>query len=179
MDEQRVAELYRDHVPAMRRFAFLMLDGDRDRAEDIVHDAFIRSVTRMSAMRDQDRFAAYLRRSVANSVASWGRRRGVERRWLARHMTAAAGSALPDLAADDVVGTDFAVQLLRLLPTRQRMAVTARICLDLSEAQTADLLGCSTGTVKSLTSRGLATLRLRADVDAGGGRQSEKLGEVS
>jgi RNA polymerase sigma factor (sigma-70 family) len=166
VDQQRVAELYRVHVPTMRRFAYLMLGGDSDRAEDLVHDAFIRAVARMPAMRDPERFESYLRHSVANAVTSWGRRRAVERRWLQRH---AIGREVQsgDTSPDEVGGADQVVRLLTLLPPRQRLAVTARICLDLSEAQTAELLGCSTGTVKSLTSRGLATLRAHVNSDVG------------
>jgi RNA polymerase sigma factor (sigma-70 family) len=156
VDQARVAELYRAHVPPMRAFASLLLNGDQHRAEDIVHDAFIKSVTKLPSMRDEDRFAAYLRRAVVNAIASWGRRQSVERRWLARQVR---GPRSSDQALAEVDDTDGIVKILQTLPPRQRLAVTARICLDLSEAQTADLLGCSVGTVKSLTSRGLAALR--------------------
>ena len=50
--------------------------------------------------------------------------------------------------------------MLQQLPERQREAIVCRFYLDLSEAQTADALGISTGTVKSSTSRGLASLRV-------------------
>jgi RNA polymerase sigma factor (sigma-70 family) len=166
VDQQRVADLYRRHVPAMRRFAYLMLGGDRDRADDLVHDAFIRTVARMPAMRDPERFESYLRQSVANAVTSWGRRRAVERRWFQLHATAHEVH-VADVAPDEVGGADQVVRLLTSLPTRQRLAVTARICLDLSESQTAELLGCSIGNVKSLTSRGLATLRAHVDPGVG------------
>jgi RNA polymerase sigma factor (sigma-70 family) len=176
VDQERVAELYRNHVPAMRRLAYLMLDGDRDRAEDLVHDAFIKTVAKLPTMRDTDRFEAYLRQSVANAVISWGRRRGVERRWLQRQ-TVGHQSWSHDAAAEEIGGAEHVVALLSLLPPRQRLAVTARICLDLSDAQTAALLGCSTGTVKSLTSRGLATLRTHTAI--GSGLQSTQIGELS
>jgi RNA polymerase sigma-70 factor (sigma-E family) len=160
VDEAVVADLYRRHVPALRGFTYLLTAGDRALAEDLVHDAFIRTTSRLVTLRDPDAFEAYLRRSVINALTSWRRRESVERRWLARQQPAAA---TPD--AESVEGTDEVVRRLRRLPPRQRVAVAARICLDLSEAQTAELLGCSVGTVKSLTSRGLAALRKLEEVD--------------
>jgi RNA polymerase sigma factor (sigma-70 family) len=54
------------------------------------------------------------------------------------------------------------LDLLDLLPPRRRAAVVLRLYLDLSVEETAEILGCSTGTVKSQTARGLETLRVRA-----------------
>jgi RNA polymerase sigma factor (sigma-70 family) len=162
VDQSQVAELYRRHVPVMVSFATLLLGGDRDRAQDVVHDAFVKAVTRVATMRDSERFDAYLRRSVANAVTSWGRHESVERRWL-RLQQRSAGRWDPALG--QVEDTDSIVTLLGGLPARQRLAVTARVCLDLSEIETADLLGCSVGTVKSLTSRGLTALRAAHGVD--------------
>ena len=156
MDDGEVAELYRRHVPAVRGFTTVLTAGNAALAEDLVHDAFIRTAGRLTSLRDPTAFDAYLRRAVVNAFVSWQRRQSVERRWLSRQHAAAQ-------SAEDVTsrieGDDEVLRRLRELPPRQRVAVAARICLDLSEAQTADLLGCSIGTVKSLTSRGLATLR--------------------
>lgn len=160
MDAGAVGDLYRRHVPAMRGFAYALTGGDHALAEDLVHDAFIRAAGRVVSLRDPDAFEAYLRRSVVNAVTSWRRRQAVERRWLARQ-----APSRQTANGDDVEDTDEVVRRLRELPPRQRVAVAARVCLDLSEAQTADLLGCSTGTVKSLTSRGLAALRRMEDVE--------------
>jgi RNA polymerase sigma factor (sigma-70 family) len=157
MDRERVAELYAAHVPAMRRLALLMMSGDAVRSEDVVHDAFIRSAARLPELRDPDRFESYFRRAVVNGVTSHGRRRRVEALWLRRERALSEVST-PD-ASDAVDAVEMAARLLAQLPPRQRLAVTARVCLDLSESQTATLLGCSVGTVKSLTSRGLAALR--------------------
>ena len=60
---------------------------------------------------------------------------------------------------DSVVDTDALLAALRALPDRQRAAVVLRHWCDLSETETAETMGCSVGTVKSTTSRGLAGLR--------------------
>jgi RNA polymerase sigma-70 factor (sigma-E family) len=161
MDEAVVAELYRRHVPPLRGFAYVLTAGDRAAAEDLVHDAFIRAAGRLVSLRDRDAFEAYLRRAIVNAVTSWRRRQALERRWRQQQPT----HALPQDPSADVEADDEVMRRLRTLPPRQRVAVAARICLDLSEAQTAEVLGCSVGTVKSLTSRGLATLRRLEDVE--------------
>jgi RNA polymerase sigma factor (sigma-70 family) len=155
MDAARVEELYRRHVPAARGFACALLGGDVHSAEDLVHDAFLKASSRLVTLRDEDAFGAYLHRAVANAVVSFARRRAVERRWRNRQFPPGAVSAVNG----QVESEEEVLRRLRLLPPRQRVAVAARVCLDLSEAQTAELLGCSIGTVKSLTSRGLAALR--------------------
>lgn len=170
MDDAAVAGLYRRHVPPLRGFAYLLTGGDHALAEDLVHDAFIRTAGRMPSLRDPDAFEAYLRRSLINAFRSWQRRRVVERRWLARQSPMSQSQAQWQAQSqaqsiESVEADDEVVRRLRTLPPRQRLAVAARVCLDLSEAQTAELLGCSVGTIKSLTSRGLATLRKFEEVD--------------
>lgn len=162
MDDGEIGELYRRHVPAVRGFTTVLTAGNTALAEDLVHDAFIRTAGRLTSLRDPAAFEAYLRRAVVNAYVSWQRRQSVERRWLSRQrgMAQSGDDAMSRVESDDEV-----LRRLRELPPRQRIAVAARICLDLSEAQTADLLGCSTGTVKSLTSRGLAALRRLEGVD--------------
>jgi RNA polymerase sigma-70 factor (sigma-E family) len=163
VDDGDLAELYRRHVPAVRGFTVVLTSGDVALAEDLVHDAFIRTAGRLTAIRDPDAFEAYLRRAVVNAFTSWHRRQQVERRWLSRRQSPHPATA--EDAAARVEGFDEVLRRLRRLPPRQRIAVAARVCLDLSEAQTADLLGCSVGTVKSLTSRGIARLRQLEGVD--------------
>jgi len=163
VDADVLAELYRRHVPPVRGFAVVMTLGDVALAEDLVHDAFVRAAGRLTAIRDPEAFEAYLCRSVINAYRSWQRRQQVERRWLSNQR--ASHSIALDNAADSVESADEIYRRLRELPPRQRLAVAARVCLDLSETQTADLLGCTVGTVKSLTSRGLAKLRQLEGVD--------------
>jgi RNA polymerase sigma-70 factor (sigma-E family) len=80
---------------------------------------------------------------------------------------------LPDLPAGDgidVVQRLSLLQLLAALPPRRRAAVFLRFYFDLSVEETAEILGCSTGTVKSLTARGLEALRNRAALLSTGGK---------
>jgi RNA polymerase sigma-70 factor (sigma-E family) len=161
VDSATVAEMYRRHVPAARGFTYLLVAGDHALAEDLVHDAFIRAAAKYPSLRDPSAFDAYLRRAIVNALTSWRRRQAVERRWL-------QAQPPPATQQDGSQHTEAEMEVLRRLrslPPRQRVAVTARVCLDLSEAQTAELLGCSVGTVKSLTSRGLAALRDRENLE--------------
>jgi RNA polymerase sigma factor (sigma-70 family) len=81
---------------------------------------------------------------------------------------------------DTVAERDFLIRALAGLPPRQRTVLVLRYYNDLSEAEVADVLGCSVGTVKSQASRGLARLREAAPPDAepaqemyGGGRSHD------
>jgi RNA polymerase sigma-70 factor (sigma-E family) len=153
--EGRIAELYARHVPAGMRLAFL-LTGNRQQAEDLVQEAFIRCVGRFRHLRVPDAFEAYLRRSIVNLYTSGLRRRRLERAWLAREGTAVARrtTSMPDVGARE----DLWRRLLAL-PARQRAVLVLRYYEDLSERDTAEVLGCSVAAVKSLTSRGTAALR--------------------
>lgn len=147
-------DLYARHVAEAGRLAYL-LTGDRELAEDLVHDAFIRAVGRWRHIRQPEAFDAYLRRTIVNLANSHFRRRSVERRYLRKQ---AAIRELATPAPETPMDRPLRAALLSL-PIRQRTAVVLRFYEDLSEAQTAALMGCSTGTVKSLTSRGMTKLR--------------------
>ncbi|EIV92406.1 SigE family RNA polymerase sigma factor [Frankia sp. QA3] len=137
----------------LTRFAYLLL-GDRGRAEDLVQTALVKTWLRGDRIAPEGR-EAYVRRTMVTTVVSWWRLGG----WRER-----STSTLPDLvAAADATATvderDLLLAALRRLPPRQRAAVVLRHYAALTEAETADLLHCSVGTVKSQTSRGLAALR--------------------
>ncbi|HEU0129648.1 MAG TPA: SigE family RNA polymerase sigma factor [Mycobacteriales bacterium] len=153
----RVAELYRAHLPGATRLAYL-LTGDRAAAEDVAQEAFLTAASRLGALRDPDAFGAYLHRAVVNRVRNRARRLRLER---AHADTAGpAPYELPDVATRDRLWA-----ALRRLTTRQRAALVLRFYLDLSEAETAERLGCRTGTVKSTVSRALAILRADLSTD--------------
>lgn len=148
-------ELYAIHVGPAVRLA-LLLCGNRELAEDIVQDAFVKVGGRLRQIREPAAFGAYLRQAVVNLTRSHFRHQAVARRHLERERN------LPEPAADDP--TDFETRealhtALQQLPERQREALVCRFYLDYSERQTAHLLDCPAGTVKSLVSRGLANLR--------------------
>jgi len=154
----RIERLYASHIQEATRLAYL-LTGERELAEDLAQDAFVKAAGRFQYLRGEDAFGAYLMKSVVNACKSHWRRRKIERNYLER------AKATPGHASHqvDVHQRLAIVDALDSLPLRQRTAVVLRHYVDLSERCTADLMGCAVGTVKTLTSRGLATLRERMD----------------
>lgn len=150
----RLADLYRLHADDAIRLAYL-ITGDRALAEDLVQDAFVRLAGRLLHLRGPGGFEAYLRRTVVNLANSHFRRRKVEHRYQERE-----ASMLRPVSHDpDVPGSEAARAALLALPIRQRTAIALRFYLDLSEARTAELMGCRPGTVKALVSQGFDKLR--------------------
>jgi RNA polymerase sigma-70 factor (sigma-E family) len=153
-DRGRLAQLYLRHGDRALRLAYL-LTGDRELAEDLVQDAFVRLAGRFIDLRNPDAFPSYLRKTVVNLARMHFRRQRVERAYLLQQRREPqAMSALPDVA-----DYELAKQALLGLTPRQRAAIVLRFYEDLSETQIADVLGCRPGTVKSLLARGLETLR--------------------
>ena len=149
-----IERLYEAHISRALRFAYLVC-GDRDVADDLAHDAFERAIGRFHHLRDADSFWPYLRRSIVNAASSRWRRRSTERAALARHHA----RPQPPSATSSIEERDPLWRAVRTLPVRQRTALVLRYFEDLSEQQTAEILGCSVGTVKSQTARALAALR--------------------
>ncbi len=139
---------------ALSRSAWL-LTGDAHAAEDLLQAALMKAWLHWDRVQRADSPEAYVRRVMYTTYVSWWR----------RHWRGERPSAdLPDLP-DPVDPTDAADlregvrRMLASLPTGQRAVVVLRYFDDYTEAQAADVLGCSVGTVKSQTSRALATLR--------------------
>lgn len=136
----------------LRRAAWL-LTGDASLAQDLVQTALVRSWPHWHKLAGDGAAEAYVRRAMVTTYASWWRRK-----WRSE-----VPGPLPEVRAPDatsVVDVGVCVRTALLsLPTRQRAAVVLRYFEDLSEAQTAETLGCSVGTVKSQTSRALHKLR--------------------
>jgi RNA polymerase sigma-70 factor (sigma-E family) len=149
-----LGELYQRHLLNALRLAYLVT-GDRALAEDLVQEAFLRVFGRFGDLRDAGAFEAYLKRTVVNLARKQFRRARVERTYLARE----ARSRHPEFAEPDVVTRASLREALLRLPDRQRMAIVLRYYADLSERQTAEMLRCRLGTVKSLVSRGMEALR--------------------
>ena len=155
LSSRRLAELYERHVGRAVALAALM-GGDADAAEDIAHEAFIRTAGRLSGMRDPSAFDAYLRRTVVNLCRARARRASIERRysrWLVQREVDPAPSRTED--------RDVLWRALGDLPHRQRAAEVLRFYEDLSEEQAADALRCSPRAVNALVSRAMAVLRER------------------
>jgi RNA polymerase sigma-70 factor (sigma-E family) len=146
---QRLADFVEVRYAELLRTAYL-LTGSPHAAEDLVQTCLLRAIGRWDRIADP---LAYLRRAMINErVGRWRR--------LRRELLRADP---PDLAVPDatvpVAERAAVLAALRGLPTRMRAVLVLRYWEDLSEAETADLLGCSVGTVKSQASRGLAKLR--------------------
>lgn len=140
---------------ALLRLAVL-LTGDRHDGEDLLQIALTKAYRSWWRLRRPELAEAYVRRILVTSVTSWRRRGSARER---------ATDVLPDqlAAGSDAEVADRLVmaQALRMLSPGQRAVLVLRFFEDLSEQQTAELLGCSVGTVKSQAARGLAVLRRR------------------
>jgi RNA polymerase sigma-70 factor (sigma-E family) len=148
-------ELFEVHYRPVLRLAVLLV-GDQTTAEDLVADAYVRVFVRWRRDAVTD-FEAYLRRAVVNAVKNTWRRRSVGRR-VERLVTQATFDADPRALDTIVVERDELLMALNALPPGQRQCVVFRYYEDLSEAQTAALLGVAIGTVKAQTAKGLARL---------------------
>jgi len=144
--------LYEAHHAHLVRLAGL-LTGSADVAQDVVADVFAKLLRRPMASIEDPR--AYLRRCVVNEVRSRGRQ--LSRR--ARLSTSLDPGSPPRGFEDPHAERDRIVAALRQLPDRQRHVLVLRHFEDLSEAQTAAVLGIAPGTVKSAGARGAARLR--------------------
>ena len=146
--------LYVGQWHSMVRLAVLLVD-DRSAAEDVVQDAFI-AVYRKPP-RDEAAVVAYLRTAVVNGARSVLRRRGVAR----KHLPGMYSRPRPDDPDDLLVAAaehSDVITALRGLSRRQRETLVLRYWYQLSEAEIAQTLGVSVGTVKSTASRGLDAL---------------------
>jgi RNA polymerase sigma-70 factor (sigma-E family) len=149
--------------PAMVRLAY-GLTGDQGHAEDVAQAAFARAYASWPRVQRSGDPDAYVRRIVINENRNRFRKRRVAER-------------LTDSALIDVEWTDATreydersalVAALQRLGPRQRAVIVLRYWLDLTEHETAAVLNCSVGTVKSQASRALATLRQTTElVDRG------------
>ena len=143
--------------PAFVRFAY-GLTGDRGHAEDVVQQALERCWRRWRHVR-VDGAEAYVRTTIVRLVISRWRRHRVGETPLEGADHAAGAGPEETIALHDALWRELAD-----LPPRMRAVVVLRFAEDLSEAQTADLLGCSVGAVKSQGSRGLSRLRTRPEL---------------
>jgi RNA polymerase sigma-70 factor (sigma-E family) len=152
----RLEDLYLRHAPAATRLAYF-LTGDRELAQDLVQDAFVKVAGRFQYLRVPDAFDAYLRRTIVNLFTSHLRRMRLERHEL-RRLRSARGREHRDY---DLTERDALWTALQDLPPRQRAAIVLRYYEDLSERETAAILGCSIGAANQLIARGIPALRER------------------
>jgi RNA polymerase sigma-70 factor (sigma-E family) len=149
-----LTELYYAHRLALVRLAVLLVD-DQQSAEDVVQDAFTGLWQRHGDRPRIDNPLGYLRTAVVNNARSVLRRRQTARRYVPPHQPY-AGSA----EAEAMLSAEHraVVDALRQLTDRQREVLVMRYWSDLSEADIAETLGISKGTVKSTASRAIDAL---------------------
>lgn len=151
-DEEAFREFVVSRWNALARTAYL-LTGDHGRAEDLVQDALERAHRHWGRMERQDAPEVYVRRVMVNQAISWSRRR----RFLELPLLASHAPPVDPYGDHDL--RDALWTAMATLPPRMRAVLVLRFYEDLTEAEIAAALGCSIGSVKSQSSRGLARLR--------------------
>jgi RNA polymerase sigma factor (sigma-70 family) len=154
--------MFRRHYAVLLRLGVVML-GSREAAEDAVQDAFVALHRHRSSLRDPEAAEAYLRSAVLNRCRSWIRRQVTQRAPRPLLLVREHEASPEDTAVTrEEVGSLVAV--MRTLARRQREVLACRFVLELSVAETAQLLQISEGSVKAHTHRGLQTLQQRIEV---------------
>ncbi len=154
--DREFSEYMQARQPSLLRTAYL-LTGDQHTAEDLVQTALAKLYLSWDKVQRHEAVDGYVRRILVNEHNSLWRRA-----WKKRETTA---SELPDRPADpDAPSATHDAELwafVQTLPRKQRAAIVLRYYEELSEAETAEILGVSVGTVKSQTSRALSAMRAR------------------
>jgi RNA polymerase sigma-70 factor (sigma-E family) len=163
--EQDFGEFVRAVMPGLLRYGHALTGNPHD-AADLVQGVLERIGARWSTvLRKTGDPVAYARRAMANAhVSRWRRTR---RENLVADLPDTAVVWQPDRFADEPLW-----QALRALPPRQRAVMVLRYYEDLSEAEIADALGVTKGTVKSQANKAMASLRAKLGVSTGEGRDS-------
>jgi RNA polymerase sigma-70 factor (sigma-E family) len=147
-------ELYAAHAQSAVRLAYLLV-GDREAAQDIAQEAFLRAFGRFADLRRPNSFPNYLKATIVNLTRKHFRRRSLERLYVERLRARPPETVSPP----DVEQHEIVTQALLKVPLRQRTALVLHYYEDLSEYQIASFLGISEQAVKSLVARGRKTLR--------------------
>lgn len=159
--DRSFSEFVATRSAALLRTAYL-LTGDRHRAEDLLQTALANCYASWGRIARGQAYDAYVRTALVRTSISWLRRR----RPLETSLAAAPEPTGPDPHVA-LVERDATWRLLQSLPRRQRAVLVLRYYEDLSDAEIADAMHCSTGTVKSQASRALAKLRMQLAAPTG------------
>ena len=152
-----VTTLYAEHAVGLIRLAVIML-GDRPAAEEVVQEAFCGLYRHWARLSDPGKALPYARSAVLNGCRSALRHRA---RWRSGSVTGPQVWETAESAESSVLASEEhreVLAALRRLPDRQREALVLRFYLELGEAEIAESMGITPGTVKSTTSRALAAL---------------------
>lgn len=154
-EERRFREFVSARSPALMRVGFLLTGGDQHAAEDLLQTVLARTAARWARIDEPE---AYVRRAMYRQQISWWR--------LASHRRETVVAETPEMAGrDDMHAADLKLVLRRALARlapRQRAVLVLRYFEDLPEAEVAQIMGCSVGTVRSTAHRALARLRTAA-----------------
>ncbi len=143
-----------------------LITGDLAEAEDLLQTALERAYRRWPSIRRKDVPEAYVRKIVVTTAINAGRRR----KFMSTPLDEQQLPGLSDPAMESLPGRAALLGCVRELPAGQRAVLVLRYFDDLTEAETARVLGCSVGTVKSQHARAMARLRERAADQPDGSR---------
>ena len=151
------SEFVVNHEQQLLRAAYL-LTGDRGHAEDLLQTALSKAFRHWTRVGSSEHPAAYVRRAMVNTHISWRRR---------LMSTEQVIGTIPDRGGEDVQSSsaveDEVWQALLSLSPRVRAVLVLRFYEDLTEPETARVLGCSISSVNTYTARGLAALKRLLD----------------
>ncbi|GAA0622931.1 SigE family RNA polymerase sigma factor [Kribbella sandramycini] len=151
--DQEFAEFVDGRFTALQRFGYL-LTGEWHLAEDLVQTSLTKVWFHRNSLRSGNALESYTRTVMVNTSTQWWRRK-----WKGETPT----EVMPEPAVESQYGVvddrDLLLRALATLPRRVRATLVLRYFEDLPEAEIAETMGCSVGTVKSNISRGLAKLR--------------------
>ena len=155
-DEREFVTFVAARQSALLRTAYL-LTGNHHAAEDLLQSALTKTYLAWGRIDDVGAAEAYVRTTLTRTYVSWWRRK-----WHGEHPTGELPEPPPSAGHEDRLTERSALwDVVQTLPRKQRAAVVLRYYEDMTEAQIAEVLNCSPGTVKSQTSRAIATLRTR------------------
>ncbi len=137
------------------------LTGDRTTAEDLVQNALLRTYTAWARVSRADDPHAYAQRILFHSFSRMRRRRRV-----AEDLGTSADTAVVGAGDTAIADRDQLSRALDELPPRYRAVLVLRFYEDFSVEKVAEILGCTTGTVKTQTARALARLRVSPQLEA-------------
>jgi RNA polymerase sigma-70 factor (sigma-E family) len=151
--EEEYRELVGSHAPSLHRTAYLLC-GDWHLANDLVQETFVLTFRHWRRVQRADNQSAYVKRILINEFKRhWQRYGGLP----VRADTDRPEVAVPDVS-NEVVNRADLLRALLTLPARQRATVVLRYLEGMSERETAAVMRCSAGTVKSQTARALNAL---------------------
>jgi RNA polymerase sigma-70 factor (sigma-E family) len=162
--DRLVVTLFRQEGQSLVRLARLLVD-DRNAAEDLVQEAFLRLARSAHRIKDESKAAAYLRSIVLN-LARDNNRRGLVS--LRHHLPFDDRRASTEDEIELREDQRDVIEALRALPHRQRTALVLRYYEELGIDEIADAMGISRNSVKTHLQRGLATLEVRLADSASG-----------